>query len=352
MSGSTAAYRALRPLLFLTDSEWIHGVSLSLLAAAGANPPGRALLGWAGDDAPTDETEVMGLRFRNRIGLGAGFDKDGLAVRGWAGMGFGFVELGTVTPRPQSGNPRPRLWRLPADAALVNRMGFNNHGASALAHRLWAVRPRLPDGFVVGVNIGRNAGTPEAEVEQDYRDAAAPLVGVADYLVINVSSPNTPGLTTLQDPERLAGLTAAVNEAAPGIPLLVKLSSDLTDADFAAVLAALDPAPVAGLVLSNTTRARSGLRSPLPAGAQEGGLSGAPLAGRTVARVAAARRLSGARFALIASGGVGTALDATRLRTAGADLIQLWTGLVYRGPGLVGETDRAVRRRSGVEGHW
>ncbi len=352
MSGRTAAYRALRPLLFLTDSEWIHRVSLGALAFAARSGVGRSVLSVAGDVGPNSAIEVMGLRFRNRVGLGAGFDKDGRATLGWAGLGLGFVELGTVTPRPQPGQARPRLWRLPVDEALVNRMGFNNHGVAALAAELKEVRPTLPPGFVVGVNIGRNASTPDAEAEQDYGEAAEALAGLADYLVINVSSPNTAGLTDMQDPARLVQLVETVQRAAPGTPVLVKLSPDLADADFVAVVDALRSSPARGLVLSNTTRARTGIRSALPDGADVGGLSGAPLCLQMVGRLALARGVAADRFVLIASGGISRAIDTSRALSAGADLVQLWTGLVYRGPGLIGEVDRAAQRWSMGEGRW
>ena len=203
--------------------------------------------------ADAEPVELMGLRFRNRVGLGAGFDKDGAAIAAWAALGFGFVELGTVTPRPQPGNPRPRMVRLPEDGALVNRMGFNNEGADALARRIAAARPRLPDGFVIGVNIGRNRDTPDERSVEDYVAAARRVAGEADYLAINVSSPNTPGLRDLQDPARLASLLAAVAEAAPAQPLLVKVSPDMIHADRARLVGALADAGAAGMILSNTT---------------------------------------------------------------------------------------------------
>jgi dihydroorotate dehydrogenase len=220
-----AAYRAVRPLLFLADPESIHHLALRLLG----NAIGRAVapFGAGARVANAPPVDVMGLRFRNRVGLGAGFDKDGVAIRGWAALGFGFIELGTVTPRAQTGNPRPRLFRLPSDEALINRMGFNNAGADALARRIASARPHLPAGFVVGVNIGRNRDTPDERAADDYAAAARAVANVADYLVINVSSPNTPGLRSLQDPVLLTQLLSVVREAAPRPPLLVKLSSDL-----------------------------------------------------------------------------------------------------------------------------
>jgi dihydroorotate dehydrogenase len=325
-----AAYRAVRPLLFLADAESIHHLTLRLLGS----PVGRALAPFASGASPdrTSPVELMGLQFRNRVGLGAGFDKDGVAIRGWAALGFGFVELGTVTPRPQAGNPRPRLFRLPADEALINRMGFNNAGADALARRIADARPHLPEGFVIGVNIGRNRDTPDERAAEDYAAAAGAVANIADYLVINVSSPNTPGLLGLQAPDRLTELLSVVREAAPQPPLLVKLSSDLDDAVRITLADAVAAAGAAGVIVSNTTTDRSALRS--SESLETGGLSGRPLLERTVAAV---EEVGGRRLAVVASGGIGSAEDARRLLDAGSDLVQLWTGMIYAGPGLIGE---------------
>jgi dihydroorotate dehydrogenase len=345
MGWRVAAYRALRPLLFAFDSEAIHAATVSTLSVVATGSLGRALCAFASGVSETEASrtpvEVMGLRFRNRIGLAAGFDKDGVAVRGWAALGFGFVELGTVTPRAQQGNPRPRLVRLVDDAALVNRMGFNNAGADALAGRIADARPDLPDGFVIGVNIGRNRDTPDARAVDDYVNAARSVSDVADYLAINVSSPNTPGLRDLQDPTRLAGLLDAVRDAAPRAPTVVKLSPDLEPGEFESLLRMLADSPAAGVILSNTTTRRVSLSSPR-ASAEEGGLSGRPLRQRMDAAVGRARDVVGSRLAIIASGGIDARVPAVR---RAADLAQLWTGLVYDGPGLIGETARADRRR-------
>lgn len=337
-----AAYRAARPVLFLADPERIHHLALRSLAFVGGNRIGRShcalVAGVRGDDA--SPVDLMGLRFRNRVGVGAGFDKDGVAIRGWAALGFGFVELGTVTPRPQAGNPKPRLFRLAADEALINRMGFNNAGADALARRIADARPQLPPGFVVGVNIGRNRDGDAS----DYPAAAAAVADVADYLAINVSSPNTPGLRDLQDPGRLGQLLAAVADAAPGRPLLVKLSPDLDETVRDELIAAVGASGAAGVILSNTSISRDGLLS--PRAAENGGLSGRPLLDRTATAVASARD---SRLAVVASGGIGSGDDAARVFDAGADLVQLWTGLIYAGPGLIGEVRAAdVRHRAGA----
>jgi dihydroorotate dehydrogenase len=333
MSWRTTAYRAVRPLLFAADPERIHNLTLSLLGS----PMGRILapLAAGARAADADPVELMGLRFRNRIGLAAGFDKDGVAIRGWAALGFGLVELGTVTPRPQEGNPRPRLFRLAADRALVNRMGFNNDGADALAARIADARPHLPPGFVIGVNIGRNR---DGDAE-DYPAAARAVAGVADYLAINVSSPNTPGLRDLEDPARLRELLALVRDAAPDRPIVVKLSPDLTHNRRADIVRAL-PEAADGVVLSNTTTTRVGRRS--ASAVEPGGLSGAPLRSGMLAAVSEARRIAGSDLAIIASGGIGSGADASAAVAAGADLVQLWTGMIYAGPGLIGESVAAA----------
>lgn len=333
------AYRAVRPLFFAADPEAVHDLTLSALGLAGRSVPGRALCGLAsGAAADTPPVEVMGLSFRNRVGLGAGFDKDGVAIRGWAAIGLGFAELGTVTPRPQAGNPRPRLFRATGDDALVNRMGFNNHGADALARRIAAARPALPAGFVIGVNVGRNRDTPDARAADDYAAATRRVAPVADYLAINVSSPNTPRLRDLGRADRIGALVDAVAADAAACPIVVKLSPDLADAELDQVIDAISATPARGVIVSNTSVGRAGLRTAsVPA---DGGLSGRPLLDRMLASVRRVRGRAGARLAIVASGGIGSGDDARAALDAGADLVQLWTGLVYAGPGLIGETVR------------
>lgn len=328
MSWRTTAYRAVRPLLFAADPERVHHLALGLLGSS----VGRWLAPLASGvaDRPRHPVELMGLQFRNRVGLGAGFDKNGVGIRGWAALGFGFVELGTVTPLPQEGNPRPRLFRLPADEALVNRMGFNNAGADALADRIAAARPLVPDGFVIGVNIGRNR---EGGLE-DYASAARSVTSVADYLAINVSSPNTPGLRDLQAPATLRDLLGDVRGAAPGRPVLVKLAPDLEPTLRASLVAAAVESGATGVIGSNSTTVRDGLRS--ASAGEAGGVSGRPLRQRALEITAELRVAAGERV-VIGSGGIGSGADARALLHAGADLVQLWTGMIYRGPGLIGE---------------
>jgi dihydroorotate dehydrogenase len=330
MSLRVAAYRALRPLLFAADPEVIHHLTLAALRVA----PGWLLRLASGVRRPdVAPREAMGLRFRNPIGLGAGFDKDAVALRAWAALGFGFVEVGTVTPLAQAGNPRPRLFRLARDDALINRMGFNNDGAAALAARVAAARPHLPEGFMIGVNIGRNRETPDDEAERDYLAAYRTVAPVADYVAINVSSPNTPGLRDLQDPARLLALVGAVAAEEPQRPLVVKLAPDLAPSAFDELVRGLADSPAHGLILANTSVSRPPLRSGT---AEAGGLSGPPLLPRTQELVARARTLAGDRLAIIASGGIGPGV-----RVDGADLLEIWTAMVYRGPGLIGELVRA-----------
>ncbi len=334
-----AAYRAARPVLFATDAERIHHLTLEALALAGRTAAGRALCRFAAGTTPSAPVTAMGLTFRSRVGVGAGFDKDGVAIRGWAALGLGHVELGTVTPRAQPGNPRPRLHRVRDHDALVNRMGFNNLGADALARRVAAARPHLPDGFVIGVNIGRNRETAEERAVDDYVEAARVVAPIADYLAINVSSPNTPGLRDLGRADRIGPLVSAVASVSATRPILVKLSPDVDELELDELLDAVVETSAAGVILSNTTVRRDGPAAPTP---DEGGLSGFPLLPRTLAAVARARERSGTRLTIVASGGIGSAEAARSAVDAGADLVQLWTGMIYAGPGLIGEVSRAV----------
>jgi dihydroorotate dehydrogenase len=335
------AYGAARPLLFRFDSERIHRLSVDALRIAGESRFGRPVLALAGGVSrrPRPAARLLGARFRNRIGLAAGFDKDAKALRGWAALGFGFVEVGTVTPLPQPGNPRPRLFRLVADESLVNRMGFNNAGAVNAARHVMLARRHLPHNFPIGINIGRGRDTSAEDAVADYLAAYRQVAPVADYVAINVSSPNTPGLRDLQDPDRLAELLAALSSAGERLrrnpPLVIKLSPDLDDGAFDRLVERLADSPAAGLVLSNTTVAREALRS--DDAAEAGGLSGPPLLEGMLKAVACARQLAGSRLAIIASGGIDGPTDVAAAYAAGADLVQLWTGLIYRGPGLIGE---------------
>ena len=339
---SQAAYRIVRPLLFRIEPERIHRLTIRLLRGTAGNAPGRALLAMA-SGAPREhatreahaELRVADLAFRNRVGLGAGFDKDALALRGWAALGLGFAEVGTVTPLPQPGNDAPRLFRLSRDEALVNRMGFNNAGAAELARHIMLARRSLPPGFVIGVSIGRNKATPDGDALADYAAAFRLVAPVADYVALNVSSPNTPGLRDMQERETLGRLLEAIlalgRELSSERPVFVKLAPDLDDGTLVGLLRTVCDGGARGVVLANTRPGAHGPRG------ETGGLSGTPLLARMLELVGTTRAEVGDRLAIIASGGIGSGSDAASAVRAGADLVQLWTGLVYRGPGLIGE---------------
>ncbi|HVB82521.1 MAG TPA: quinone-dependent dihydroorotate dehydrogenase [Candidatus Binataceae bacterium] len=324
----TFYHRVLRPLLFQLDPERAHRLTLAMMRPL-------AILRKPPPDPPALATAAWGIRFSNPIGLAAGMDKDIRAVAGWQALGFGFAELGTVTPLAQPGNPRPRLWRMPEDRALVNRLGFPSAGMEAAARRLQRLRRR---GLKIrlGLNLGPNKDTPRERVASDYAAMVARLGAMADFIVINVSSPNTPGLRDWQSAARLAPLMRPIMGEAikltPRRPVLVKLAPDLNAPVLASVCEAVAAAGVDGLVACNTTTARAamGVRSE-----HEGGLSGAPLHKRAVAMVAEIRRRAGVKMPIIGVGGVFGAEDAYRLICAGATLVELYTGVVYEGPDLV-----------------
>ena len=328
-------YRLLRPLLFALPPETSHRVALAALRTFGALPGGK--LRHAGG------TRLLGLEFANRIGAAAGLDKDGVAVAGLARLGFGFVEVGTVTPRPQLGNPKPRLFRLTEDEALVNRLGFNSCGADAVAANLR--RLRAGAGVPIGVNIGKNRDTPLAEAAADYVVGLTALYDFADYFTVNVSSPNTPGLRDLQAAPATAALIGELcgvrNELAVrreggsrAKPLLVKLAPDLAPQDLEATAVAALEAGAAGFVAGNTTLARPATLRSGSAG-QAGGLSGRPLLPLAIDAVRRLRAGIGDGPVLIGVGGIASATDARAMLDAGADLVQVYTALVYEGPRLV-----------------
>lgn len=343
---STTAYRRLvRPAAWRLDAERAHHGTVTAVDLMGRSALTRGLLAAGGAAVPRGEpVELLGLRFAHRIGLAAGMDKDGRGVPGWGALGFGHVELGTVTARPQPGNPRPRLVRLTSSGAVINRMGFNNEGVEALATRLRADRAagrvRLP----VGVSIGKSKITPVEEATEDYLASVRALEGLADYLAVNVSSPNTPGLRSLQDAGPLAELLTAVVGAAD-VPVLVKVAPDLTAPALEQAVGVAVDAGVRGVIATNTTLSRDGVdpRDRAVAQAEGGGLSGAPLTLRAREVVGQVRRLTD--LPIIGVGGVMTGADAAALVDAGADLVQLYTGLVYAGPGLVAD---AVAATSGA----
>lgn len=331
-------YGAIRPLLFRLEPERAHDLTIQLLRLAGALPPVNAFLRayFRGPDHPV---ELFGLKFRNPVGLAAGYDKDGLAWRGLACLGFGHLELGTVTPQPQDGNPRPRVFRLPHDRAVINRMGFPGRGAAFVLERL----NNRPRDFLLGINLGKNKDTPLETAHEDYLSLMRTFARHADYLAINVSSPNTIGLRRLQAREQLAELLAhlqAERQAQEAslrkrLPLLVKLAPDLNDQELADALEAVTAAGVDGVIATNTTLQRPDLHS---AYAREtGGLSGAPLTDISTRLIRSIHTLTAGQLPIIGVGGVMNAADARAKLEAGAALVQIYTGLIYAGPGLVRE---------------
>jgi dihydroorotate dehydrogenase len=340
-------YSALaRPLFFALDAERAHDLTLSALQTPVA-PPLLSLVA-AGNHRRLQQ-RVFGLTFTNPIGLAAGLDKQGCAMPAWAALGFGFVEIGSVTPRPQPGNPKPRLVRLRDDRAIINRFGFNSAGAEQVARNLSASKPHVTR-CCVGINIGKNRDTPNEAAVHDYLRVVDVLHPFADYFVINVSSPNTVGLRALQETETLRPLVHQVvdrvrQSAARPIPVLVKVSPDADDEQLVASVDAAIDGGAAGVVATNTTVTRSGLRSAVPVTQETGGLSGAPLKARAndVCRTLF-HHLRG-RVPIIGVGGIFTADDAYQRIRAGASLVQVYTGLIYEGPTIVKHMNAGLARR-------
>ena len=339
----TPPWPLARAALFKLDPEQAHNLTLGLLARWSALFDGR--LGVT-DIArrPALSRDVMGLHFPNPIGLAAGLDKQGEAVPAWQALGFGFVEVGTVTALPQPGNPRPRLFRLTADEALVNRMGFNNGGAEAMARRLQHLRARgLPE-IPLGVNLGKSKVTPAERAADDYRQSFERLGELADYVVVNISSPNTPGLRDLQRVDEVARILEAIQGPNQRLsrprPLLVKLAPDLADDEAIECARAALEAGATGLILTNTTIRFEGLRSSTEG--MSGGLSGRPLLSRSTELLGKVRAALGPEPVIIGVGGILDPEGARAKLAAGADLIQVYTGLIYRGPGFVRELLRGL----------
>jgi dihydroorotate dehydrogenase len=320
--------QVVRPLLFRLDPEWVHHASL---AAMTRTPLASALASFACRDFPSLERQLFGLTFPNPIGLAAGFDKNAEGVNVWPQLGFGFMELGTVTPRPQPGNPRPRIFRLPVEQGLINRLGFPNVGVEEVARRLEKIKtagrwPKTP----VGLNLGKNKDTPLAEAGRDYVACFRRTCNLADYFVVNVSSPNTPGLRDLQQGALLDSILAPLRDEDPACsrPLLIKIAPDMTEEQLAAIVAAVDKHRLAGIVATNTTIDKQGLSVQ-----EEGGASGRPLTARSTAVIRSLRRMTD--LPIIGVGGIFTAADAREKLEAGANLLQLYTGFVYEGPLVV-----------------
>jgi len=331
-------YPLSRALLFRLDPEAAHGLSLATIARVGRIPPLRAALASVFSEPQADPVEAFGLRFPNRVGLAAGYDKNGEAWRGLAALGFGHIEIGTVTPEPQPGNPKPRVFRLVEERSLINRMGFPGRGAAYVAEQL---RGRIPGGPVIGVNIGKQKSTALEEAADDYEELIDVFGPLADYLAVNISSPNTPDLRRLQERgflEALLGRIAARRDEVAErlgrrVPVLVKLAPDLTDEQLVNAVDAIVEAGIDGIIATNTTIGREGLEHALAD--EEGGLSGAALTDRSTRIIATIHEHIGGAIPIVGVGGVMSPQDARAKLDAGATLVQIYTGLVYEGPGLV-----------------
>ncbi len=331
--------RYLRPLLFRYDPEAVHHATFWILRLALALPGMPWLMKrWFSLDSPALERTVFGLTFPNPVGLAAGFDKDALLAHRWKALGFGFVEVGTVTPRPQSGNPKPRLFRLPADQAIINRMGFNNRGLDAMVKRLRKGRSK---GIVLGANIGKNKDTPNEAAAEDYLTCFRALFPYVDYFVVNVSSPNTPGLRSLQEKGPLSTILntlQAENQLMPRPrPLLLKIAPDLSHDQLDDIIEVVKATGLDGLIATNTTISRENLHTPAQevAAIGAGGLSGLPLTHMAWETKRYLRERLGPDFPIIGVGGIMETLDARMRLDRGADLIQIYTGFIYQGPMFV-----------------
>jgi dihydroorotate dehydrogenase len=331
-------YSIFRPLLFRLDPEIAHQLTLQALRVAGNFPLSNWFLRQI-YKVPSKPVKAFGLTFQNPVGLAAGYDKDGVAIRGLAALGFGHVEVGTVTPKPQPGNPKPRVFRLVEDEAVINRMGFPGRGLEYVGRQLTAVGGQRS--VVVGVNLGKNKDTPLDDAANDYNELMRRFMFPADYLTINISSPNTVGLRRLQGRAMLEQLLGAIKKERESIalgrggnaPILVKLSPDLTDEELEDAIGVILAQGMDGVIATNTTLAREGLRSRLRE--EAGGLSGSPLRGRSEAVLSQVVRLVNGRIPVVSVGGISNPDDANKRLALGASLVQVYTGLVYRGPGLV-----------------
>lgn len=340
-------YKAfLRPLFFLFDPESIHHFVFSVLKLAARLPGMKSLIHmFYGSDHQALERKLLGLTFKNPVGLAAGFDKDARLIDEMAALGFGFVEIGTLTPRPQPGNEKPRLFRLPQDQALINRMGFNNEGAIAAVERL---RKRKKSTVIVGGNIGKNKDTPNEKAFEDYTYCIEALYPHVDYFVVNVSSPNTPALRELQGKEPLRKLLSSVKELIgtkeKPKPVLLKIAPDLTVEQLDDIVEILLSTGTDGVIATNTTISRDGLATSADDVIQigAGGLSGRPLRTQATAVISYLRKQLGPDYPIMGVGGIMSPQDAIEKMKAGANLVQIYTGFVYEGPGFVKRINRAL----------
>jgi dihydroorotate dehydrogenase len=343
-------YFLLKPILFQFDPEKVHYFVTHNLKRFNRFPGGAALSRaiWDVNNSRL-EREVFGLKFKNPVGLAAGFDKNAELMGEMASMGFGFVEIGTVTPLPQPGNPQPRMFRLPADAALINRMGFNNFGVDVAAERIATFRKNAKGAqksLIIGGNIGKNKVTPNEDAVSDYIKCFDRLFDVVDYFVVNVSSPNTPGLRELQEKEPLMNLlnTLQQRNSKNGIsrPILLKIAPDLTDSQLDDIVEIVQQTGIAGLIATNTTISRENLDSPISLKDEMGGLSGKPLTKRSTEVISYIHKKSNGSFPIIGVGGIHSTEDAIEKLNAGAALVQLYTGFIYEGPGLIGRINKSL----------
>ncbi len=338
-------YALTRPFLFGLDPEAAHELTLCSIARL-QNTPAQCL--WA-QPRVADPVQLLGLRFPNRIGLAAGMDKTGRCIDGLGAMGFGFIEVGTVTPLGQPGNAKPRMFRIPERQALINRLGFNNEGLASFLAKVQRARSFRAGGGVLGLNIGKNAATPIERAVDDYLLALDGVYPHADYVTVNISSPNTQNLRSLQSDAALDALLSALRERRQAlaaqhgkdVPMFVKIAPDLDEAQVQVIAATLQRNDIDGVIATNTTLARDAVQG-LPHAGEGGGLSGAPLREASNRVISQLRAALGPVFPIIGVGGVMSGADARSKVQAGADLVQIYTGLIYRGPALVGEAAQAL----------
>ncbi len=344
---SLVPYALTRPFLFGLDAERAHELTLAAISRL-QNTPAQCLWSQARIDDPVT---IAGLRFPNRIGLAAGLDKNGRCIDGLGAMGFGFIEVGTVTPKAQPGNPRPRMFRLPGALALINRLGFNNEGLQAFLANVQQATTFRRNGGVLGLNIGKNASTPIERAVDDYLIALDGVYPHADYVTVNISSPNTKNLRALQGDEALDALLGALQarrvelctQHGRAVPLFVKIAPDLDAAQVALIAATLRRNSIDGVVATNTTVARESVQG-MPHAQETGGLSGTPVFDASNRVIEQLRSALGAEFPIIGVGGVMSGSDACAKIAAGADLVQIYTGLIYKGPSLVPQAAAAMQR--------
>ncbi len=342
-------YRLIKPLLFKFDPEDIHyfvtGTLKSLNRVWGLSSVIRNL--FEINDKRLERT-VFGITFKNPVGLAAGFDKNASSISELSNFGFGFIEIGTVTPLPQAGNDKPRMFRLPADSGLINRMGFNNEGVEVAALRLKQLKD---ENVIIGGNIGKNKLTPNEDAVSDYIKCFDALFDVVDYFVVNVSSPNTPGLRELQEKGPLKNILNTLQQRNKkndqSKPILLKIAPDLTNAQLDDIVEIVLETGIAGVIATNTTLSREGLTSPENIKSESGGLSGKPLTSRSTEVIRYLSEKSAKAFPIIGVGGIHSANDALEKLSAGASLIQVYTGFIYEGPGLIKEINKEILRQNG-----